>query len=402
MKYRNRIGKAVCGFAVLVFAGGCSLAPPEEFRSLEEYRKAFPPRLPWHPEKNGGELTLQAAQRFALANNPDYISAWHAVNAARFRYYQALSAYLPRLDGTSSFGQLFEQNRGRVNPPVGIELRERNLMTQNSLNASLLLFDGLAREFGVGAAIRDYDRQAASDDNMRRLLLRGVAYAYYDILLAEEEARIAKANLEFQQSSLAQAESRFRFGLVSRAAVLNFKILANAAKSNMLNAQYRADVSRFALTALMGFSSLEPEEKPRLSPLELDSSRLPAELGFYINTALANRPDLKAFRYQLDIARYRRYQAFSGFLPVIVAFAGAGIGTNELHYGGTDHKHSAYNSGTVHYGVRADWNLFNGFATFNLLRERVSGTGSAFQGRGGIPCLCQRGAERLCELPQCV
>ena len=173
MKYRNRIGKAVCGFAVLVFAGGCSLAPPEEFRSLEEYRKAFPPRLPWHPEKNGGELTLQAAQRFALANNPDYISAWHAVNAARFRYYQALSAYLPRLDGTSSFGQLFEQNRGRVNPPVGIELRERNLMTQNSLNASLLLFDGLAREFGVGAAIRDYDRQAASDDNMRRLLLRG-------------------------------------------------------------------------------------------------------------------------------------------------------------------------------------------------------------------------------------
>lgn len=372
MKYRNRIGKAVCGFAVLVFAGGCSLAPPEEFRSLEEYRKAFPPRLPWHPEKNGGELTLQAAQRFALANNPDYISAWHAVNAARFRYYQALSAYLPRLDGTSSFGQLFEQNRGRVNPPVGIELRERNLMTQNSLNASLLLFDGLAREFGIGAAIRDYDRQAASDDNMRRLLLRGVAYAYYDILLAEEEARIAKANLEFQQSSLAQAESRFRFGLVSRAAVLNFKILANAAKSNMLNAQYRADVSRFALTALMGFSSLEPEEKPRLSPLELDSSRLPAELGFYINTALANRPDLKAFRYQLDIARYRRYQAFSGFLPVIVAFAGAGIGTNELHYGGTDHKHSAYNSGTVHYGVRADWNLFNGFATFNLLRERES------------------------------
>ena len=57
---------------------------------------------------------------------------------------------------------------------------------------------------------------------------------------------------------------------------------------------------------------------------------------------------------------------------MIVAFAGAGIGTNELHYGGTDHKHSAYNSGTVHYGVRADWNLFNGFATFNLLRERES------------------------------
>ena len=36
------------------------------------------------------ELTLADAQRIAVLNNPTYIAASHAVNAARMRYYQSL------------------------------------------------------------------------------------------------------------------------------------------------------------------------------------------------------------------------------------------------------------------------------------------------------------------------
>ena len=337
--------------------------------TMQDYQEAY-------PKKNAEELnetdilTLPMAQKLALENNPSYIAAFHAVNAAKFRYYQSLSAYLPNINYSMSAGQGFENNHNRTNPPVGVEPRERHTTTSNSLNASFLIFDGLAREFSVMIAGKDFDRNAAIDENVRRLLLRAVAYAYYDIILADERARIAKADMEFQMSSLAQAESRFRFGLVSKAAILNFKILANAARSSMLNAQYQAEVSRFALTALMGFSTMEKSKKLKLTPLEIETQKLEGGIGFYLDTAIANRPDLRAYRYLLDIARYKKYQAFSGFLPVISLFSGLGIETNSGHFGGAAYRHDYYNAATFNYGVRAEWNLFSGFSTYNLVRER--------------------------------
>ena len=41
------------------------------------------------------QLTLADAQRISIINNPTYIAAYHAVSAARMRYYQALGAYSP-------------------------------------------------------------------------------------------------------------------------------------------------------------------------------------------------------------------------------------------------------------------------------------------------------------------
>ena len=38
------------------------------------------------------QLTLADAQRISITNNPTYIAAYHAVSAARMRYYQAIGA----------------------------------------------------------------------------------------------------------------------------------------------------------------------------------------------------------------------------------------------------------------------------------------------------------------------
>ncbi|HBC89068.1 MAG TPA: hypothetical protein DCZ94_19180, partial [Lentisphaeria bacterium] len=42
-------------------------------------------------------LTLELAEQISIANNPDYLSAGHAVNAAWYRFYTSLSSYFPTI-----------------------------------------------------------------------------------------------------------------------------------------------------------------------------------------------------------------------------------------------------------------------------------------------------------------
>ena len=132
---------------------GCFTRPVENYRNLADFKENFP-KLDIAELSKKKVLTLRDAQKTAIANNPDYIAAYHAVYAAKFRYYRSLSAYLPTVDLNMSVGQSLENSRDLRNPPEGVVPRENHFSTDIGLRASYLIFDGLAREFaadhGVG------------------------------------------------------------------------------------------------------------------------------------------------------------------------------------------------------------------------------------------------------------
>ena len=122
-------------------------------------------------------LTLADAQRIALKNNPDYISAAFAINAARAKYNQAFGAYSPTL--TANFS-LSNSNRWttRGAQDDGHTPRKDTFSTNVGVSANLLLFDGLAREFNLKASQRGIAYQKHLEADACRLLMRSVAYAY--------------------------------------------------------------------------------------------------------------------------------------------------------------------------------------------------------------------------------
>lgn len=354
---------------LLLLLSACAVSGRNPLRTLEDYEKRFAARetpCPLTPRK---KLTLAEAQEIALANNPDYLAAYDSVQAARARYYRTLSAYLPRVDLGSSASQTFTRNHHRVNPPDDIFYRERNFTPEFTLSASWLLFDGFAREFSVIIAKQDFIQTRALDENTKRLLLRAVAYAYYDAVLAEQAAGIAESDLAFQVSSLAQAENRRRAGFVSLGPVLNFKILANEAKSAMLNARCRRAASRYALAALMGLGDVTlPDGMPLGSTAIRRDPDLPP-VRFYLEKAVELRPDLRAVRAALEQARLRKYRAASSFLPTLNLFASGGLERSQSRIGGGTHQTSSWNGLSFEYGVALNWNLFDGFATLLSIRE---------------------------------
>ena len=357
---------------LLFLCCSCGLIPQgPSLRTPEDFRRAFPSEPAVIP--SGRPLSLEDVEKIALANNPDLHAAHYSVKAARYRWYAALSGYLPRLTADFGVGQSFDSTYDRRTPPADVLRREDVFGTAAGLSVSYLIFDGFEREFNALAAKQDVLAEQEMLMNVRRLLLRAAAYAFYDCISSAEMIRIYEADRAFQDSALEQAEVRYAFGSVPLDNVLNFRILRTSAESKLLDARYQCETARFALCAIMGMGEdfripecrEEPEEKDGMELYFPDESSCIAE-------AVRQRPDLEAARRRLEAARLRKFAAYSGFLPSLSAYANFGFSTHAARTAGLDSPRYYYNEGSFDYGIRSRWELFSGFSTVQLVRERTA------------------------------
>lgn len=382
MKLNHRCGiVALLGALSAFVVGGCySYTPPPAATQCDTYSQREKDERD-DLFKDMKQLTRSDAQRIALKNNPTYIAAYHAVSAARMRYYQAWGAYSPTV--TASFtaqDRLGRYYNARTYTGTKGRVSTDNFTTSTTVGATLLLFDGLAREFSLLAAKHSLEYQKTMEAEQCRTMMRAVAVAYNAVLLAIENRRIAEEDRKFQLSSLKDTRHKYDAGAVPLSDVLNFEILANKAEVKMIEAQYQYETAIFALAAMMGYpEGTLPKEVTFPSDFKSDFGDLPA-VEIYLDAALSHRPDLKGYREQLKIARYQLYQTYSAYSPTVSAFANFGFGTSESHThtdgyweGGTRYSHSDsrsyYNQPSFTYGVTADWTIFNGFKRYNTMRE---------------------------------
>ena len=153
MKSSKRLVRATLGLLAAVTFGGCYTYDPAPKATMGE---SFT-----HREKDKSDklldgidkLTLAQAQKIALKNNPSYIAAHHAIKAARFRYYQAMGAWLPTLTASFTLSDNNSWSRGTHNMGANYMYNNHysyagNFGTKIDLSATWLIFDGLNREIG--------------------------------------------------------------------------------------------------------------------------------------------------------------------------------------------------------------------------------------------------------------
>lgn len=364
-------------FALLAVAlavvGGCYSYPDPPIAALGE---TYTQR-----QKDGADelfkgitcLSLADAQRIALINNPTYIAAHHSVSAAHMRYLQSFSGYMPTISAqvgyTGSNSWLMSER-----PDSGVYNSNHPRTETNQLNvsvrATLLLFDGLIREFSLLEAKHSEKYYQNMDENACRTLAQSVAYAYNSVLLAIENRRIALEDRKFQMTSLKDTKYKFDAGAVPLSDVLNFEILMNSADVKLIAADYQYETAVYSLAMLMGYpDGIMPAEVSFSDSILPEYTELPA-VEVFLDTALANRPDLKAYREQLEIAKYRLYQSYGSFSPTANAFFNFNYNLGETRNPDRAYTtHSYSETPGFSYGVTADWVLFSGFARYNKMRE---------------------------------
>ncbi len=371
MELKKLFRQGACGLLLAVFAGGCYeyQAPPAATLgdSYTQRNKDQADEM----LKDITSLSLADAQRIAITNNPTYIAAYHAVSAARMRYLQALGAYSPTVSAGFSVSDNYSWTRRTRNESPGAAYRSEQIQTNTSVNVNWLVFDGLAREFSVLIADHNYDYQKLLEADECRTMMRAVAYAYNDVLLAIENKRIAMEDRKFQQSSLRDTQLKYQAGAVPLSDVLNFEIAMGSADSDLIAADYQYETAIYALAVLMGYpEGTLPAQITFPVDLKTDFNLLPA-VDIYLDTALRNRPDLKGYREQLKIATYQMYQTYSNFAPTVNAYASFGYGTglNRNYYHGDDTSRTYSENPSFAYGLTADWTIFNGLIRYNQMRE---------------------------------
>lgn len=336
-------------------------------------------------------LSLADAQRIALANNPSYLKAYYAVNAARMRYYQALGQYSPQIGISFSIGDQASWNKKNVYVTGSGSSADRSntFYTNTNLQASWLLFDGLARYFSVKAAESEHNYYKEMDADDCRLLMRSVAYAYNAIMLAIENQNIALEDMNFQTKNLKITQAKYQAGALPRSDVLNFEIYVNSAETNFISAQYQYEVAVYALAVLMGYPEGTLPDTIKYPPIPTKFAETLPSVETYLDAAIANRPDLRALRERLKIAQYQLYQTYSAYSPTLSAYANFNYATTynqnsgviynpDTPFAGDGGTLWSYNAGpAIDYGLQAQWTLFNGFIRYNRYREAAANLSAA-------------------------
>jgi len=246
-------------------------------------------------------LDLDTAVAVALAGNPTLAAAEDRVRQAKARLDQARSAYWPRLDATMSGSRLslsdrvYEEQLTQArffNPTIDIEDPEDYYRAR--LFATWVLFDGFERKFQNAAARTGVDQSKMAQREVRRIILSSVAQTYYAAQLAFENWVIARADADFNQRQLSEAQARRRSGTGSLSDELNFQVRVNAARAEEIRMERIYESTRYALAAILGIPKA-------LFPSHLKLARLTAETGQdmqppdpkpLVDYALEHRPDI--------------------------------------------------------------------------------------------------------------
>jgi outer membrane protein len=307
-------------------------------------------------------LSLETSEQIAVANNPNYLSMSHSVNAAWSRFYASLSAYFPTIDATYGITNnrlIPSSGEGGGNTP--------SFAKGGGIQGQWLLFDGLVREMNMLIAKHTAKQEEALNRDAKRLLLQSVASAYNNILLARENIRIAESDADFNEKLYNETELKYRVGEVSLSEPLNFKVKYNQAKNQLIISNYSYITSKYILAALLGLTESDIPANIEFPPLSPKNEQFSSDITVYLDTALANRPDLDAFREALLSANFNVWAKWGAFSPTISANGFYGYMRTDTGSGKYTNWESRSQDRSYNYGLTASWTLFNGGQNwFNL------------------------------------
>ena len=240
--------------------------------------------------KQFNDPTLNELIDEAVAANLDLAIAYERVMQAREARRSTRSGLFPSVDATGSL------NRQRTSETIGIAREAGGGKSESFYAAGLDVAWELDVLGGVRRSIEASDASLQATEESYRdfmvLLLSEVATNYIDVRTVEERIKLAKANIENQEESLALAQDRFDAGLVPRLDITQAE--TNLANTQALLPQLRqtrtAEVNRLA-TLIGGYSPKVEALIAKSKPIPIPPSRagvgLPTEV-------IRLRPDIRA------------------------------------------------------------------------------------------------------------
>jgi len=253
------------------------------------------------------EYSLEDLSRIALTRSEKLRVAEENLTIAETGRDKAISYLLPRLTATGGVTQYSEKKlnaSGSVVQPESASSWGVRADETFSLSGREMTALGISKR---NVTKSQYDLTAIRED----YLLRYVAVAYYNVLMARKNLEIADANLERLTKYREAAEKRLRIGEVTKTALLRAEGELSGAKSDRLQVRNGLELAMAVLASNVGIAGeFSLREVP---PVE---GEVPS-LSTFQEQAFAVRADLKSLEMQKQIAVDQTKYAEGAFWPTV-------------------------------------------------------------------------------------
>ncbi len=305
-------------------------------------------------------LTLNAAFKKALENNPMMLQAKASVKKADANVGQAISAFLPKVNVDFAYSHTdnpvmvfshklnqadfspsdFEVSRLN-NPDFRDNWRYRLVMMQPIFNQGREYIGYKTSKLAQSIADLGYLQVAQT-------VLFTVEKAYCQALLAKDKVEVLQLALKTAQEHEKLARKRYDAGLVLKSDLLGAIVHRTKVERQLFKAESDFRIALAALDSAMG---IDQATSWILSPLDFEEKK-EDQINYWIETAKKHRPEFFMAKRQEEIAEYQYRQSLFRFLPSLnIMGVYEGDRQNLAYFGGDSWSLMA----TV------SLNVFNGF-----------------------------------------
>ena len=283
------------------------------------------------------EYSLNDLYRIALTQSEKLKVAEENLTISEIGKDKALSYLMPRLTAAAGYSQYTEKKisgTSVIQPEYasswGVRLDETVSLSGRELTAL-----DISRQYVTKSR---HDLTAIRED----YLLRYVAAAYYNVLMARKGLDIADANLERLTKYRNAAEQRLKIGEVTRTVLLRAEGELSGAKSDRLQAQNGLELAIAVLASNCGI-----KDPFTLREVSAEEGEVPVLTDFQ-KQAFAVRADLKSMEVQRKIAADQIRYTEGAFWPSLSVF-GVYAGADQYPAPGSLNRESIYAGAALNF-----------------------------------------------------
>lgn len=266
-----------------------------------------------------GDPVLNALEKEALTYNYDLQAAIARVDEARADVGIARADQMPSLSGSGSGGREGSKaGSGESTSRAGV-----------SLSFELDLW-GKYRRLSEAARARLLASQAARD-TVRLTLTADVANNYFNMLMLDEQIRIATRTLEARQETVRVYESRYKNGYSTEVDLRRVQANRDGVQAQLQSLQLERSKTETALSVLLGQSPRQMIEQhiPRGKTLN-EVTLIPDVPADLPSDLLERRPDIRQAEGELMAANADIGAARASYFPSISLTAATGFASAAL------------------------------------------------------------------------
>lgn len=255
------------------------------------------------------EMTLDNCIQIALGNNPRIAMAMDDVLASDSRIKQVWSNYFPTLSWQTGYTRIKQL---QLSDAIGENL-EYNYYLLGQISLQQMLYD-----FGVTqnqATIRklDYKAYKKSFEATVNDVIYQTKDAYYNLLYAHENKRVAQDTVDKYQLFYDQAKAFYKSGMNPKVDVTIAETNLSNAKLSLIQADNSVNLAIAKLNNVMGVPYLEKYDVPerlQFKPINLTFEQA-------IDIARDSRPELKMAEIKVEEAHQTLNLAKKSYFPTI-------------------------------------------------------------------------------------